>query len=63
LWLDCPIDTAMARVAAQPHPAADRSPELVREVAQRFERPDDALRIDATLSLEEMICQAEQAIA
>lgn len=63
LWLDCPADVAMARVAAQPHLAADRSPELVREVAQRFERPDDAVRIDATLSLEEMIRQAEEALA
>lgn len=54
LWLDCPVDLAMARVAAQAHPAGDRSPELAREVAARFEPPQDALRIDAALPPEEI---------
>jgi len=63
LWLDCPVDVATTRVAAQAHLAADRSPELVREVAGRFEIPEDAVRIDATLPIAEMIRLAGQAIA
>ena len=63
LWLDCPVDVAVVRVKAQCHLAADRSPELVREVAQRFEIPEDAVRIDATLPMVEMIRLAEQALA
>lgn len=62
LWLDCPADVAAERVAAQPHPAADRSPELVREVATRFERPEDAVRIDATLAPEAVRRLADTAL-
>ena len=62
LWLDCPVEVAAARVAAQPHPAADRDPALVREVAARFERPEEAVKLDATLPLDEMIRLAESAL-
>ncbi len=63
LWLDCPVDVAAERVASQPHPAADRRPQLVREVAQRFEKPGDALRLDATLSAEEILKRATAALS
>ena len=62
LWLDCPVDMAAARVAAQPHLAADRGPALVREVAARFEPPEDAVKLDATLPLDEMVRLAEAAL-
>src|SRR5690348_2805210 len=62
LWLDCPVDVAAQRVAAQAHPAADRTPQLVRDVAQRFEKPVDALRLDATLPLEEILKRAIAAL-
>ncbi len=54
LWLDCPVEVAAARVGAAPHPAKDRSAALVREVAGRFELPQDAVRIDATLPVAEI---------
>ena len=54
LWLDCPVEIAVARVTAQTHPAMDRDAGLVREVAARFERPDDAVRLDATLTAAEI---------
>jgi len=60
LWLDCPVDVAAERVASQVHPAADRTPQLVRDVAQRFEKPVDAVRLDATLSQQEIL---EHAVA
>ena len=63
LWLDCPVDVAAERVAGQVHPAADRTPQLVREVAQRFERPGDALRLDATLPMEELSKRAIAALS
>ena len=63
LWLDCPADIAAARVAAQPHLAADRSPELVWEVAARFEKPSDAVRLDATLPADELRRQAVVALS
>jgi predicted kinase len=63
LWLDCPVDVAAERVADQPHPAADRSPQLVREVAQRFEKPIDAVRLDATLPAEEILKRAVSALS
>jgi predicted kinase len=49
LWLDCPVEVAMQRVAAQAHVAGDRAPDLVKAVAARFQAPRHALRIDATL--------------
>ena len=55
LWLDCPVDVATDRVARQCHPAADRTPQLVRDVAGRFEQPMDAMRLDATLSVAELL--------
>jgi predicted kinase len=62
LWLDCPVDVAAERVAHQPHPAADRTAQLVRDVAQRFEKPLDAIRLDATLPMEEVLRRAEAAL-
>ncbi len=51
VWLDCPVDVAIARIAAQAdHPAADRNAALVREVAARFEMPEsEVTRLDAKL--------------
>lgn len=63
LWLDCPVDLAMARVARQSHPAADRTPQLVREVAGRFEEPSDALRLDAALPAAELLQRVLAALA
>lgn len=63
LWLDCPADLAAERVAKQAHPAVDRTPQLVRDVAQRFEKPVDASRLDATLSPGELLECAEAALA
>jgi len=62
LWLDCPVDVAMARVAGQPHLANDRRPELVREVAARFEKPEDAVRLDAMMPVPELLKLAEAAL-
>jgi predicted kinase len=50
VWVDCPIDEAIRRVALSNagHPAAiERNADRVREVAARFEQPLDALRLDA----------------
>jgi len=63
LWLDCPVDVAAERVTKQSHPAADRTPQLVREVAQRFERPIDAVRLDAMLPMEEIVERAGAALS
>lgn len=59
LFLDCPPETARARVARDlatgRHPAADRSPELVDEIMARFDPPPptcvivDASQAEATL--------------
>ena len=62
LWLDCPVETAVSRVTAQSHPARDRDAGLVREVAARFERPADAVRLDATLSKDELFERAAAAL-
>jgi predicted kinase len=62
LWLDCPVDVAMQRVAGQPHVAGDRAPDLVKAVAARFQPPRHALRIDATLPPEEVVALAEQSL-
>lgn len=52
LWLDCPLEIAAARVAGDKsgHPARDRDAKLVKSVAERFEPPEEALRLDATQS-------------
>lgn len=63
LWLDCPVEIAAARVSAQTHPAGDRDAALVREVAARFERPTDAVRIDAALPAAEIGRIAAAALA
>ena len=62
LWLNCPVEVAMERVFRQPHPAVDRTPQLVRDVAARFEKPKDALRLDATLPIEELLEHAVVAL-
>lgn len=54
LWLDCPVELAIRRVESGAHLAKDRDAARVREVAARFEKPDDALRLDATLVPEEI---------
>jgi predicted kinase len=56
IWVDCPIEVAIARIETQSdHPAADRDARLVREVAARFETPeDDAIRLDAKLDAREL---------
>ena len=54
LWLDCPVALEVRRVESQPHPAKDRDTARVREVAARFERPRDAVRLDAALAPEEI---------
>jgi len=62
LWLDCLVDVAAQRVAEQAHPAADRTPQLVRDVARRFEQPVDAVRLDATLPTGEILKRALAAL-
>jgi len=62
VWLDCPVEVAMQRVAAQQHLAGDRAPDLVRAVAARFEAPNHAIRIDATLPPKEVFALAETAL-
>ena len=59
IWLDCPVDVAIARVAAQAdHPARDRGAALVREVAARFAKPErDVLRLDAQRETGELLAQ------
>ena len=51
LHLDCPVDIAQARIAAQAavHAAGDRTPALVAKSAARFEAlGPEAHRIDAS---------------
>lgn len=62
LWLDCPVELAVTRVERQPHPARDRDAARVREVAARFEPPQDAVRLDATLPAQELQRLAERAL-
>lgn len=62
MWLDCPVEVAIERVTQQPHPAADRTPQLVRDVARRFEQPIDAVHLDATLSIGELLERAVAAL-
>ena len=63
LWLDCPVELAVARVERQAHMAKDRDGAQVREVAARFEPPHDTARLDATLPAEELLRLAEAALA
>ncbi len=65
LFLDCPLETARERVHAsgRNHPAGDRLPELVDDVAARFEPPEgEGLRVDAGRPLEEVVAQASDAV-
>jgi predicted kinase len=62
ILLDCPVHVARARVATQPHVAADRTPDLVDAVAARFETPPaDAQTIAADRPLDE-VCAAAIAL-
>ena len=67
LLLDCPVELAKSRVAADAaaaaHPARDRDAALVGAVASRFEAPpEDAVRLDAG-EAHDVVCRiAEQAI-
>ena len=68
LYLDGPPDLARARgagdQAAGAHAAADRSPQLVDTVMQRFEEPPpSAVLLDATRPPEAVLAQALAAIA
>jgi len=63
LWLDCPVELAISRVQAGGHPAKDRDAGLVREVAARFETPEDAVRIDACMPVQAIFRLAERALA
>lgn len=63
LWLDCPVELAVARVERQDHPAKDRDAARVREVAARFEPPRDALHLDATRPAAELLHLAEKGLA
>jgi predicted kinase len=58
VWVDCPIDEAIRRVAASNagHPAAaERNADRVREVAGRFQAPQQALRLDARRPIAELM--------
>lgn len=60
LFLDCPVPLARARIAGgAPHPAPDREPALVDEVARRFApAPRGARRLDARLPRRELLRRA-----
>lgn len=62
-WLDCPVEIAVTRVSAQTHAAKDRDANLVREVAARFEPPEAAVRIDASMPMQEIFRLAELVLA
>lgn len=58
VWVDCPVDEAIRRVARSNagHPAAsERNADRVREVAARFDAPGpEALRLDAMRPLAQL---------
>jgi len=63
IWLDVPPHVARERIARDltrgAHPAADRNPELVAQVARRFEAPPPTVAaIDASLPVEAVREQA-----
>jgi hypothetical protein len=66
LWLDCPVALAQARVEIDRkkglHPASDRSADLVTDVAMRFAPPEGAIRLDATLSQDQLDVEALSAV-
>lgn len=68
VMLDCPLELARERVlrdlGGRTHPAADRNADLVDAVAARFAPPPtDAIRIDASLTQEEVLHLARAAVA
>lgn len=68
MFLDCPVDVARARVAAEiahnTHLARDRTPELVTEVQARFEPPPpNALVINANQPAVDVCRVAVQAVS
>jgi len=63
IWLDVPPHVARERIARDltrgAHPAADRNPELVAQVARRFEAPPPSVAaIDASLPVDTVREQA-----
>jgi predicted kinase len=66
LWLDCPVALAQARVEIDRkkglHSASDRSADLVTDVAMRFAPPEGAIRLDATLSQDQLDVEALSAV-
>lgn len=64
VWIDCPVELARARVAQSgPHPAGDRSVDLVDLVASRFDPPAaGCLVVDARPPRAEMTEDAVRAI-
>lgn len=59
VWVDCPLEIAMARIAAdRAHPGRDGREELVREVARRWQPPGaEALRLDGLQPGSELLPQ------
>ncbi len=64
VWVDCPQAAACGRVAEQStHSATDRTPALVRRVAESFEIPEaDTVRLDAEKAIETVREQALRAL-
>jgi predicted kinase len=65
LFLDCPVDVARARIAADhTHGARDRTPALADSIADRFEPPPaDAVRIAADAAATEVCAAALAAVS
>ena len=66
LLVECAPALARVRIAkdGSNHPAGDREPALVDEIAARFDAPPEhALRVDASLSVSVMCRQAVTAVA
>jgi predicted kinase len=64
LFLDCPVELARARIAAdRAHRAGDRTPALADSVADRFEAPPaDTVRIAADASADDVRAAALYAV-
>lgn len=67
IWVDCPVDEAIRRVEASRagHPSgAERDAARVREVAARFEVPEESLllRLDAREPPERLLAQLQAAL-
>ena len=64
LFLDCPVEVARARIAAdRSHRAVDRTPALAESVADRFEAPPaEAVRVVADAAAGEVCAAALAAV-